>query len=499
MSSRERARVLFVDDQERARQLFLRAVDTDTFEARAAASVPEGEALIETWRPDVIVTDLRMPDVDGLEGLQRFRRLLPEVPVIVVTAFGTVETAVESMRRGAFDYLSKPFEQDQIEMVMTRALRHRALLAENARLRTELAARDQDQSQGQGGVVGCSRAIAQAVALVNRVAPTDYPVLIQGESGTGKDVFARLIHERSARSARPFVSLNCAAIPENLLESELFGYEKGAFSGAVSARAGFFERADGGTLFLDEIGDMSVNLQPKLLRVLQDGEYYPVGSRKPSRTDVRLIAASNQNIPARVESGQFRQDLYYRINTVRIVLPPLRERPEDIDPLARHFLAALSRKNLPFPPPRAFSPEALDRLVHHAWPGNVRELAHVIEHAALLCDGDVIEASHLPPEFQDGGGGPARRAPAPTPGPAGHVAEAAPPDPAADPQAPFDGTIASFQDARRVFEERYFVQLLEAHGGNVQRAAEAAGLHRTTLYERLAKLGLTPKVSGTGG
>jgi two-component system response regulator AtoC len=281
MSSRERARVLFVDDQERARQLFLRAVDTDTFEARAAASVPEGEALIETWRPDVIVTDLRMPEVDGLEGLQRFRRLLPEVPVIVVTAFGTVETAVESMRRGAFDYLSKPFEQDQIEMVMTRALRHRALLAENARLRTELAARDQEQSQGQGGVVGRSRAVAQAVALVNRVAPTDYPVLIQGESGTGKDVFARLIHERSARSARRSCRSTAAAIPENLLESELFGYEKGAFSGAVSARAGFFERADGGTLFLDEIGDMSVNLQPKLLRVLQDGEYYPVGSRKP--------------------------------------------------------------------------------------------------------------------------------------------------------------------------------------------------------------------------
>jgi two-component system response regulator AtoC len=486
MSAHERARVLFVDDQERARQLFLRAIDTETFEARAAASVPEGEALVESWRPDVIVTDLRMPEVDGLEGLQRFRRLLPEVPVIVVTAFGTVETAVESMRRGAFDYLSKPFEQDQIEIVMTRALRHRALLAENARLRTELA----DRKDQQGGVVGRSRGIAQAVALVNRVAPTDYPVLIQGESGTGKDVFARLVHERSARSARPFVSLNCAAIPENLLESELFGYEKGAFSGAVSARAGFFERADGGTLFLDEIGDMSLALQPKLLRVLQDGEYYPVGSRKPSRTDVRLIAASNQNIPARVESGQFRQDLYYRINTVRIVLPPLRERPEDVEPLARHFLGALSRKNLPFPPPRAIAPAALDALVRHPWPGNVRELAHVIEHAALLCDGDVIEVAHLPPEVHGA-------AQAPSPGRAEVRSAAA--SRALDDTADTDVSRASFQDARRVFEERYFVQLLEAHGGNVQRAAEAAGLHRTTLYERLAKLGLTPKVTATGG
>jgi two-component system response regulator HydG len=467
-----RARVLFVDDQERARQLFLRAVDTAKFEAVAAASVAEACTMIEAQPPDVIVTDLRMPDVDGLEGLQRFRKLQPQVPVIVVTAFGTVETAVESMRRGAFDYLSKPFDQDQIEIVLHRALQHRVLLEENARLRVALTAKE----EGRGGVVGRAPAIKAALALVARVAPTDYPVLIQGESGTGKDVFARLIHDRSARSGRPFVSLNCSAIPENLLESELFGHEKGAFSGAVTARSGFFERAAGGTLFLDEIGDMSLALQPKLLRVLQDGEFYPVGARKALRADVRLIAASNQNIPAQVESGRFRQDLYYRINTLRIVLPPLRERPEDVPLLAEHFLRALQDKQLPFPPPTRLADEAVAALSAYAWPGNVRELAHAIERAALVCDVDEIGREHLSPEILG--------APAPDRSRASVTA------PDADDFAA-DGL--GYQEARRQFEVRYFTRLLDTHGGNVQRAAEAAGLHRTTLYEKLAKMGLTPK------
>ena len=486
MSAPKRARVLFVDDQERARQLFLRAVDAERFEACAAAGVAEACAMIEQQAPDVIVTDLRMPDVDGLEGLQRFRKLVPAVPVIVVTAFGSVESAVESMRRGAFDYLSKPFDQDQIELVLHRALRHRELVAENARLRIALAVKD----ESSGGVVGRSPPIAKALALVARVAPTDYPVLIQGESGTGKDVFARLIHDKSTRAGRPFVSLNCSAIPENLLESELFGFEKGAFSGAIATRAGFFERANGGTLFLDEIGDMSLSLQPKLLRVLQDGEYYPVGSRKPSRTDVRLLAASNQDIPARVETGLFRQDLYYRINTLRIVLPPLRERPEDLGPLVAHFLQTLQNKQLPFPPPTRIADDALAALRLYPWPGNVRELAHAIERAALVCDGDVIEREHLAPEILGAGVSPARAAvgPGAEPNLAGRLALAEP--------AGFDEgatTGEGFHDARRVFEQRYFLRLLEAHGGNVQKAAETAGLHRTTLYEKLSKLGLTPK------
>ncbi len=455
-----RPRLLYVDDQDRARELLLRLV-ADTFDGEGAHGVRAAEAAIVRARPDVIVTDLRMPEIDGLEGLQRFRKQAPGVPVIVVTAFGSIETAVEAMRLGAFDYLSKPFDQKQIEVVLRRALTHSRLQRENQRLRTEFA----EKTSGKTGVIGRSPAILKALALVERVAPTDYPVLIQGESGTGKDVFTRLLHERSARAGRAFVSLNCSAIPEQLLESELFGHEKGAFSGAVTARPGFFSRADQGTLFLDEIGDMSVNLQPKLLRVLQNGEYYPVGARQPTTCDVRVVCASNQDIPARVESGQFRQDLYYRINTIRIVLPPLRERPEDIPPLTAHFLASLQKRPLPFPPPCAFSPEAMDRLMAYRWPGNVRELAHVVDHCALIADGDVVEVEHLPPELL--GASPLTHEP--TPG------------------------LEQFQPARKAFERRYFSRLLRQTDGNVQQAAELAGVHRTTLYEKLSKLGLDPK------
>ncbi len=460
----ERARVLFVDDLERSRELFARLLEGPAYAVETAASVVEACAAIERERPDVVVTDLRMPEVDGLEGLQRFRTLAPDVPVIVVTAFGSIETAVEAMRLGAFDYLSKPFDRDPMALVLRRAVDHRRLLQENQRLRAELAERG-----NRGGVVGRSDGVQRALALVERVAPTDYPVLIQGESGTGKDVFARLIHERSARAGRAFVSLNCSAIPEHLLESELFGHEKGAFSGAVTARPGFFSRADQGTLFLDEIGDMSVGLQPKLLRVLQNGEYYPVGARRPETCDVRLVCASNQDIPARVESGQFRQDLYYRINTIRIVLPPLRERVGDVGLLAHHFLAALRERSLPFPPPTELAPETLARLEAYTWPGNVRELAHVIDHCALIADGDVIEPEHLPPEVRsatDGGGR----------------------DLAAEAGAP-----QGFQDARRDFERQYFTRLLQETEGNVQRAAERAGVHRTTLYEKLSKLDIDPR------
>ncbi len=456
----ERARILFVDDLERSRELFARLLEGPAYAVETADCVVAACAAIERERPDVVVTDLRMPEVDGLEGLQRFRTLAPDVPVIVVTAFGSIETAVEAMRLGAFDYLSKPFDREPMEIVLRRAVEHRRLLKENQRLRAELAERG-----SRGGVVGRSPGILRALALVDRVAPTDYPVLIQGESGTGKDVFARLIHERSARAGRAFVSLNCSAIPEHLLESELFGHEKGAFSGAVTARPGFFSRADQGTLFLDEIGDMSVGLQPKLLRVLQNGEYYPVGGRKPETCDVRLICASNQDIPAQVERGTFRQDLYYRINTIRIVLPPLRERPEDIGLLAHHFLAALRERSLPFPPPTDLAPETLARLTAYGWPGNVRELAHVIDHCALIADGDVVEPEHLPPEVR-----------AATDGDAAHEAE---------PQG--------FQAARRDFERRYFTRLLSEAEGNVQRAADLAGVHRTTLYEKLSKLNIEPR------
>jgi two-component system, NtrC family, response regulator AtoC len=443
-----RTRVLFVDDQPRARQLFLRALDADRFDGRAAEGVVAAMAVLDHWRPEVIVTDLRMPEVDGLEGLARFRARVPDVPVVVVTAFGSVETAVEAMRRGAFDYLNKPFDPGHIEVVLDRALAHCKLVNENARLRGQVDAGPQ--------VIGVSAPMLEAVAMVDRFAPSDYPVLIGGESGTGKDVFARLIHARSRRAHRPFVTLNCSAIPEQLLESELFGHEKGAFSGAVTARTGFFAHAHEGTLFLDEIGDLSPALQPKLLRVLQDGEFYPVGARQPKRADVRLLCASNQDIPEQVAQGAFRSDLFYRLNTLSIILPPLRERPEDIAPLARFFLGQLHRRALPFPPPQDIDADAMTLLQAHHWPGNARELAHVIERAALMAEGDLLLRAHLPPPLRGDGG------PEPT----------------------------GFQAARDAFERQYFRALLERHGGSVQRAAGAAGLHRTTLYEKLARHGL---------
>jgi two-component system response regulator HydG len=462
-----RARVLFVDDQKSARDLFPRLLDSDRYEVFVAGSVVEAEEQLRAVRPDAVVTDLRMPDIDGLDGLERFHRIDPELPVVLITAFGTVETAVEAMKRGAFDYIRKPFEPSEIEIVVERAMQHRRLVRENARLRSEVA-----RKFSRDNVICRSRAMQDVMSLVDRVAPTDFAVLVQGESGTGKDVVAKLIHYASKRADAPFVSLNCSAIPEHLLESELFGYEKGAFSGAVASRAGFFAKANGGTLFLDEIGDMSLSLQPKLLRVLQDGEYYPVGSRSPARTDARLICATNQDLPALVEAKTFREDLYYRINTVRMMLPPLRERTEEIPYLVEHFLVRV--QGAIADAPKTVGAEAMRALLEYRWPGNIRELEHAIELATLVANGPEIQRRDLPPEIRVAGGDHGGAAAA-SPRATGEAAGAEP---------------LSFRDAKAQFERDFFVQLLDETGGNVQRAAELAGIHRTTLYEKLGKLGI---------
>ncbi|MCA9665151.1 MAG: sigma-54-dependent Fis family transcriptional regulator [Myxococcales bacterium] len=476
---RKRARILFVDDQKSAREVALRMFDDKSFDVSLAASVAEADELLAAQRPSVIVTDLRMPDVDGLEGLKRWREIDPDLPIILVTAFGTVETAVEAMKHGAFDYVRKPFEPKELLLVVERALEHRALVEENRALRSQIKRQRQDAD-----LVYRSSQMAQVVDLVDRVAPTDFAVLITGESGTGKDVIARLIHRRSARADKAFVSLNCSAIPEHLLESELFGFERGAFSGAETAREGFFTKANGATLFLDEIGDMSVNLQPKLLRVLQDGEFYAVGSRQIARTDVRLICASNQDIPALVAQGRFRQDLYYRINTVRIELPPLRERPEDIAPLVEHFRTHLPEASHA---PSGVSAAAMRLLLEYRWPGNVRELGHAVERAALVCDSEHIEPEHLPPEIR-------RDAKSAASSTAAAHAPASEHEHAHDALDGLDdeggASPANLRDAREAFERAYFARLLQQTGGNVQKSAELAGIHRTTLYEKLAKLGI---------
>jgi two-component system response regulator HydG len=398
-----------------------------------------------------------MPGIDGLTGLKRFKAKVPDLPVILVTAFATVETAIEAMKAGAFDYLTKPFEPEELELVVGRAVEHVRLKRDNARLRQQLSG-----ASGAHGIIGASPAMRDVTSILQRIATSNVPILIEGESGTGKDLLARAAHAMSARAGKPYVALNMSAIPENLAEAELFGHEKGAFTGADQAREGFFAEAEGGTLFLDELGLLPLALQPKLLRVLQDGEYIPVGSRKPRKADVRIIAATNEDLAAQVKAGKFREDLWFRLRVVPVRLPPLRERREDIPLLIEHLIrkhaVRLDR------PPRQPDAAALRALLDHRWPGNIRELEHALERGLLLAQGEAITLADLPPEL--------------TPAPAA-----------------VDGgdNGGRYRKARDAWERSWLEELLREAGGGVGKAAELAGLHRSTLYEKLKSHGLAEK------
>ena len=461
-----KSKILFIDDNQAARDLFIQSINSESFEAIVAPSVVEGEKAIARQMPDVIITDLRMPDIDGLEGMKRFHRIAPDVPVIVITGVGTVETAVEAMKFGAFDYLRKPFRPSEIELVILRALKHRHVLQENSRLRSEVSRQFTD-----GSIIACSQAMRTAMDLARRAALSEFPVLISGESGTGKDVIARYIHYSGSRSSKSFVAINCSAIPENLLESELFGHEKGAFSGAEKTQQGFFVKADKGTMFLDEIGDMSINLQPKLLRVLQDGAFYPVGARAIVKTDARLICATNQDIGKLLESGLFRHDLFYRINTIKIELAPLRERQEDIELLAEHFLGKL--RDSGHTVAERFSVEAMRMLRAYGWPGNVRELQHAVERMTLTCDCGTVSVAHLPAEIS---------------GRIGHESGGNEQVGATFPSAPSAQALLPYREARDEFERLYFHQVMVATKDSINQAAHLTGLHRSSLYEKLTRL-----------
>jgi two-component system response regulator HydG len=445
-------RVMVIDDLDSARQMVKRSIGR-SFEILDFASVAEALPALDRAEFDCIVTDLRMPGIDGLEGLRRFKQKVPGVPVVIMTAFATVETAIEAMKAGALDYLKKPFEPDELELVVTRAVEHGRLRRENARLRDALGG-----AFSVKGMVGESAAVKELLRVTERIAPSDVPVLIEGESGTGKDLLARAIHGLSRRAAGPYLALNMSAIPENLAESELFGHEKGAFTGADQPRAGFFAEAEGGTLFLDEIGLLPPLLQPKLLRVLQDGEYIPVGSRKPRRADVRVVCATNEDLKKSVAEGKFREDLYYRIRVVPLRLPPLRERKEDIpllvDHLVRKQALRLGR------PPLVPDADAMRALLDHDWPGNIRELEHALERALLLASGEALVPADFPPEI------------------------------AARPRPETETGEGRYRRARDAWERKYLEDLLREAGGSVGKAAELAGLHRSTLYEKLARYGL---------
>ncbi|MBG0777395.1 MAG: sigma-54-dependent Fis family transcriptional regulator [Desulfovibrionaceae bacterium] len=453
-------RLLVIDD-EPGHRLMVRAVMEDqgwqVFEAGDGAA---GVEFLEREDVDVVLLDMRMPRMDGREALERIQRMDPELPVIMLTAFGTVGTAVEAMKHGAFDYLTKPADNEELAAVLEKAHEYGRLLRENESLKRRL------ESVGEGGprIVGASPAMRQLSEFIAQAGPSEATVLIMGESGTGKELVAEGLHHASIRAAKPLIKVNCAALPTNLLESELFGYVKGAFTGAVKDKPGRFQLAQGGTLFLDEIGDMAPELQVKLLRALQERVVEPLGGVRPVEVDVRILAATNRDLKASVREGNFREDLYYRLNVLEVVIPPLRKRLEDLPLLVSHLLDKLARKNRKNV--RSVSPAFLDVLMAYDWPGNVRELENVLERALILSRADTLGPESLPPQV-------------------GAAAEARA---TAAGDEPAHGSV-SLEDAER----QALVRALEAHGGHRERTAEALGVSRRTLQYKLRKYGLTKR------
>src|SRR5271169_5483039 len=384
----EKAAILIVEDEAKMRRLLELRLGEEGFVVHSAADAETGLQLLVREKPDLVVTDLRLPGMSGLEFLQALKRVNAALPVVVMTAYGTVESAVEAMKVGASDYVTKPFSLAELVLVIRKELDSHRLREENRSLREELGRR-----YAYENIVAQSGKMQAVLALVERVAPTNSTVLLGGESGVGKDLIAHAIHEHSQRASGPFIKINSTAIPETLLESELFGYEKGAFSGAVSSKPGKFELADKGTLFLDEIGDVPAAIQVKLLRVLQDREFERLGSTKTLKVDVRLVAATNRDLRAALEEGTFREDLYYRLNVVAIDIPPLREHKEDIPALAEFFLEKSARES--GKAVQGITPQAMKLLMDFHWPGNVRELQNVLERAVTLSSGAMLDVHDI--------------------------------------------------------------------------------------------------------
>jgi len=441
--------LLVVDDDDALRGMLRELFQEEGYSVWDA---PSAEAALELTRDrevDVVLSDVNMPGKSGIELVGELRRVRPEAPVVLMTAFASIASAVEAMRAGAFDYITKPFENDVALLAVERALEHRVLEEENRRLRLAV-----DRTSALGDLIGASPAMREIFALVRKIAHSRASVLITGESGTGKDVVARTIHFHGSRAKQPFLPINCTALPEGLLESELFGHVRGAFTGAHAAKRGLFEKATGGTLFLDEIGDMSLPLQGKLLRVLQDGEVRPVGGSETSRVDVRIIAATNRDLGKAIDEGLFREDLFYRLNVIPIHVPPLRERPEDIPPLVEAFL----RKHSP-DRPRAVSAAALVWLKAQTWRGNARELENAIERALVLAELDELRVDDLRTRDPRG-------------------------TPEVDPAALLLESAAESSLSLEELSERYTEEILRRCGGNKVHAAAILKIDRKTLYRR---------------
>ncbi len=387
--------ILVVDDEPNYLIVLSELLRDEGFEVFTAPGGKEGLEFVRDVDLDIVITDIQMPDMDGLSFLKEIKKVNPDLPVIAITAYAEVEKAVQAMQAGAFNYLSKPFSNDELIVNISKAVQHYSLIKENVRLRKEMKKRS-----GFGGMVGKNPRMLQIYELIDKVAPTPSSVLVTGESGTGKELVAKAIHLNSPREHKPFITVNCAALADNLLESELFGHERGAFTGAVGMRKGRFEVADKGTIFLDEIGEIPLSLQAKLLRVLQDMTFERVGGSTSRSVDVRVVSATNKDLKEEVDQGRFREDLYYRLNVIHVVLPPLRERMDDIPMLVEHFIHTigerLSKSDL------VISQDALRLLVTLPWEGNVRELENTIERAAILCNDNRIEAGDVQPETSGG-------------------------------------------------------------------------------------------------
>ena len=452
--------ILVVDDESNYLTVMETLLGEAGYEVLTAPSAIEALKISAAADLDLVLTDMKMPKMTGIELLDKLQQLQPDLPVIIMTAFGTVEKAVSAMKKGAFDYILKPFKNDEILVTIAKALKHRHLILTNRLLNQEL-----EKKYGFPNIVGESRVMEDILALVKRVAGSRATVLITGESGTGKELIARAIHQCSNRAAKSCISVNCAALTETLLESELFGHERGAFTNAVAMRKGRFELADGGTLFMDEVAEMSQGLQVKLLRVLQEMEFERVGGVRTIKVDVRVVAASNRDLKEEVEAGRFREDLFYRLNVVHLHLPPLRQRQEDIPLLAAHFIKKYVQENLR--DKTRITPEALQVLIHYAWPGNVRELENVMERAVILCSNNVISPQDLPAEL----------APAP-----------------AESRLDIDRFIplnTPLPEALDGIEEQMIRRALEKSGQVQVRAAELLGITKSLLQYKLKKYHLT--------
>ena len=472
-------RLLIIDDERMARANLARALERGGHESAQAGSGEEGLALLAEQDFDVVITDIAMAGINGMEVLKAVRSSKPDVEVIMVTGYPMIENAVEAMRLGAFHYLAKPYSLEEARMLVARALEKRRLRQQVAQMRAQLEA-----SGSVPEMVGVSPAMCGLRQALMRLAPTDVAVLLQGETGTGKELAARTMHAQSQRARRRFLAVNCGALSPELLESELFGHEQGAFSGAVRRKEGLFEAASGGTLFLDEIGEMPPGMQVKLLRVLQEQNLRRVGGTVDIPVDVRIIAATNRNLKDEVEAGRFRRDLYYRVAVVTQELPPLRSRAEDVPLLARFFLARLAEQGGAVP--LEMDDSALDALRRYPFPGNVRELANILERAAVFCPpGGSIALAHLPPEVSEAGGRLATVLPADIPSPVVHRAEAAPVPP--PPQAEkHEAPLVPLAE----MEKQHILHALELAGDNRTLAADMLGISRSSLWRKLREYGV---------